>query len=302
MAFPYAAVAGAGASLIGSGLSFLGGQSANQMSADNAAANRQFQQELTNYQLANANTMAQYGITWRVQDAKRAGISPLVALGAPTFTPPSVGLGGSDASFSNPARGFEGMGQDLSRAAMAAQSDKARMDMMMTVENMRNNSALTRSEVEKNMADAALARRRAELVSTPGFPSVPGERFISGQGNTPEMTVTKPSTTISPSADASGVEAAVTPAVKPVRMTDGGIDPQPSLGTSVGATGETLGYILRNRLNPPAGYHVGWNGAWYPDKGSTWWDRPLGYSRLSKESSGWMHEHPNPAGAFQGAF
>lgn len=279
MAFPFDAAIGAGASLVGSGLSFLGGQEAMGMNASqNAIANQNAQQQLA-FEMAAAHN----GIQWRVDDAKAAGISPLVALGAPTFNPGAIGISGGnfDNPYSGAAHGLEAMGQDLSRAAMVAQTEKTRSDTIKAVEDAKNSSALTASQIRLN--DANTARAYASMAGSPSMPQVSGTRFPDGQGNAPGPTQTVPSKTVGEGIP--GIEGALTPAVKPVRMADGGIDPQPSLGSSVGATGETLGYTIRNRLNPPAGYHVGWNGAWYPDQGSNWWDRPLGYSRYSSDSS-----------------
>lgn len=261
----------AGSGLAGAGLSFLGGQNAQAINAGNAS----YANTLAYQQQEFERQAAQQGIRWRVYDAQQAGISPLVALGAPTFNPGAISAGGPsvDNAFAGAGHLVAGMGQDISRAAMAAQSDQVRADTMMKVEQMRSNSAVAQSEVELNQANAALARRRAEMMATPGMPSPGGIRFVDGQGNSPPSDVTKldPSKTISPSSASEGVEAGVTPAVKPVMTPSGSIDPQPSLGTSVGATGENLGYILRNRLQPPAGYHLNWDLTW--SKGPSWWDR-----------------------------
>lgn len=285
MAFPIGAAIGAGASLVGSGLSFLGGQQAMGANASqNAFANMMAQQQL-DFEMAAAHN----GISWRVADAKNAGISPLVALGAPTFNPGGVSVGGGnfDNPYSGAGAGLSGMGQDISRAAMAAQSEKTRMETVLAAEKIRADTMASSGEADKNAAQAGYYRALTDKVSGsmigPGIPAPGSRHFVEGQGTPVGVVKTEPSKSISDAGGSHSVEAGITPAVKPVQMPNGGIDPQPSLGTSVGATGETVGYTIRNRLNPPSGFHVGWDGAWYPDKGSTWWDRPFGYSRNSPD-------------------
>lgn len=182
MAFDFGAIAGPAASLLGSGLSFLGGSNAlaaNQ--AQNAFANQMAQQQFQFEEDAAKN-----GIQWRVADAKAAGVSPLVALGAPTFNPGGVSVGGGnqDNPYAGAGAGLVAMGQDLSRAAMVAQTEKTRSETMKAVADARNNSLLAQSEVEKNLAGAALARKQAEVMSGPRMPdAVPDRGGLQGQGN-----------------------------------------------------------------------------------------------------------------------
>lgn len=99
----------------------------------------------------NANLQrefAQQGLKWRMEDAQRAGIHPLFAIGAGgasaapiqisgSATPASVGSGGISGSpvgggspgvpsFVNPMAGFAGLGQDLGRAIAATQTARER--------------------------------------------------------------------------------------------------------------------------------------------------------------------------------
>lgn len=62
--------------LIGAGSSLLGGVMGNQATSQQNQANLQFQRQF-----------AQHGISWKVADAKRAGIHPLAALGSQTSMP-----------------------------------------------------------------------------------------------------------------------------------------------------------------------------------------------------------------------
>lgn len=286
MAFEFA---GLGLQALGTGLSFLGGQQGLGQQAANAALQAQEFQE----QLAFQREAAQKGISWRVADAMNAGISPLVALGAPTFNPSPIALSGDAGPQPNPmggaASGLQGMGQDISRAALAAQTEQTRMATVLSAEKIRADTMASSGEAEKNAAQASYYRAMADKVTGanigPSIPAPGSRHFVEGQGTPPGVVQTVPSKSISDAGGSHSVEAGLTPSVKPVQQPGGGIDPQPSLGTSVGATGETTGWTLRNRLNPPSGFHVGWDGAWYPDKGSSWWDRPFGYSRNSPQRS-----------------
>lgn len=64
---------------IGAGLGLLGGITGSF-----------FNRDLSERQMAFAREMAQNGIQWRVEDARKAGIHPLYALGAPTFNAPNI--------------------------------------------------------------------------------------------------------------------------------------------------------------------------------------------------------------------
>lgn len=287
---------GAGASALGGVLSFLGGSSAN---AANLAAQQQAQQTqygLAQYQIANNNWLAENGISIRVNDAKNAGISPLVALGAPTFNPGPVqtlDVGGPTQSnaLAGTGESLGRMGQDISRAAMVAQSDKTRADTIATVEAAKNSGIVAQSEAERNMADAALARKRAELLGgVHGSGGVGQSSIYGGKVDVGPATIV-PAKEIGSDASGGG-EANATPGVKWVSVPGGGLRMQPSLGTSEGATGESLGYSLNYRVPqaydknyaPPAsmlprgatGWHLDSAGNWYPhsDGGNRNWMNP----------------------------
>src|SRR5262245_6914522 len=70
--------------------------------------------KLTHEQMDMQREFAQHGIQWKVEDAKRAGIHPLYALGASTSSPSPVHVQGGD-------YGISAAGQDVSRAIMASQ-------------------------------------------------------------------------------------------------------------------------------------------------------------------------------------
>jgi len=93
------AVIAAGAALAGGGLNFITNEKTNRQ-------NRKAQDKDIAYQ----KEFAQMGIQWKAEDARKAGIHPLAALGAQThsFTPSRVG-----ASDSKPGRFLAQAGQSL---------------------------------------------------------------------------------------------------------------------------------------------------------------------------------------------
>ncbi|UDN67567.1 DNA pilot protein [robinz microvirus RP_48] len=69
----------------------------------------QLTQAAAQWQREWESTMAQNSIGWRVADAQRAGVSPLVALGAPTFNPNPISIGNvSPAAGGSPSMGGGG--------------------------------------------------------------------------------------------------------------------------------------------------------------------------------------------------
>lgn len=98
----------------------------------------------------NQKALAQQGIEWRVRDAKRAGIHPLYALGAPTFNASPTNIGGSPLGEAI-AQG----GADISRAVLQTGTSNERLDAL-AVENAKLNNDLLRaqiaSQVKQNFA------------------------------------------------------------------------------------------------------------------------------------------------------
>lgn len=133
------ALIGAGSSLLGG---ILGGNRADQAAERQAQLQREF---------------AQTGIQWRVEDAKKAGISPYYALGAQTasYSPVSVGDGGI-------GKGLSDASQDLSRAAAAGlpQGERDKINeagAKLTLENQQLQNDLLRVQIAKQRAQLAPA-------------------------------------------------------------------------------------------------------------------------------------------------
>lgn len=89
----------------------------------------------------------QHGISWRVADAKRAGVHPLYALGAPTFSPSPVSTGGYDLPSA-----LGDMGQNIGRAAEAytPKLDKAAQGLeALALERGHLENELLRSQIRQ---------------------------------------------------------------------------------------------------------------------------------------------------------
>lgn len=102
----------------------------------------------------------QNSISWRVADAKRAGIHPLYALGAPTMSY-SASAGSSGPSLGET---LGGMGQDVSRAVAAGMSDAERRLQQLTLEKAGLENEYLRSQI-------ASVNSRTIRESAPAFPA-----------------------------------------------------------------------------------------------------------------------------------
>lgn len=97
------AIIAAGASILGG---LLGDRADKKQATAAAQANYDMQKEF-----------ATHGIRWKVEDAKKAGVHPLAALGVPGFNPSPSYVGGTGSDY-----GMRGIGQDISRAISASQT------------------------------------------------------------------------------------------------------------------------------------------------------------------------------------
>ncbi|AXH73285.1 MAG: DNA pilot protein [Microviridae sp.] len=98
-------------SLASGAMSLIGGQKANEQKAAGQEREIELQKEF-----------AQNGLRWKVEDAQRAGVHPLAALGATGAQYSPVGLGDNDTAAS-----FSAAGQDFSRAIDATRTQPERM-------------------------------------------------------------------------------------------------------------------------------------------------------------------------------
>lgn len=123
---------------------------------------------------------AQNQIQWKVADAKKAGIHPLYALGAPTMSYSPTSVGGAEA--------MPDMGQDISRALGAGMPKEGQITAFdAAVQDL----TLKKFGLENELLASQIARNKAELFSKPSVPPVtlPGGlgRLIPGQSSTAQV-------------------------------------------------------------------------------------------------------------------
>lgn len=135
--------------LISAGANLLSGAfNRNSQSEHNAQ-----QAALARENLAFQREAATSGIQWKVADAQKAGIHPLAALGANTFSPSPVSMGGEAPKFD-----FGSVGQDLGRAAKAMQGAEMRKEVdeeqarRLTLEKGRLENDILRAELNSKVA------------------------------------------------------------------------------------------------------------------------------------------------------
>lgn len=123
-------------------------------------------------QVAMQKEFAQNGISWKVQDAKNAGLHPLAALGAQgtSFSPVSVG---------SQSDSLSGLGQDVMRAYNATAPASERLLSKLQVERAGLENELLRSQI-----------RRSNVGIGPSLPSNSGlsPNLLNGQGDSAYVT------------------------------------------------------------------------------------------------------------------
>lgn len=117
---------------------------------------------------------AKNAIQWKVQDAQKAGVHPLYALGAPTMNFSPVHTGGSDW-----AGTLGGMGQDISRAINAGMPKEGQLTAF---EKAMQALSLQKGGLENELLAAQIRRMNAEVLSKPALPlTMPGgAKFSTG--------------------------------------------------------------------------------------------------------------------------
>lgn len=110
-------------------------------------------------------------IKYRVEDAQRAGVHPLYAIGAPTFTPSPITSGAGDLIAS--------AGQDIGRAVSATMSGAEKTSAF--------EKSLQILQLDRAGLENELLRSQIAKLHQPGTPpSAPGgQAFIEGQGSNP---------------------------------------------------------------------------------------------------------------------
>lgn len=135
---------------------------------------------------------AQNGILWRVQDAERAGVHPLYALGANTASYSPVVTAGDTAL----GEGISRMGQNLMRSATPSQTDEERRQESMRLE-------AARASAVKDYAIADYYTSEAERTRQAGRSSAPFPKMKGGDpsGGIPGQVSSQPDKVISKDVD-----------------------------------------------------------------------------------------------------
>jgi hypothetical protein len=207
---------------------------------------------------------AQNGIRWKVEDAKRAGIHPLYALGATTqgYSPTSGYTG--DFGISDAAAQF-GQGFERAQQAKMTKEERERQEVRDAIQDMaaledlnqkrRMNDAqirLANSEIFRNFALSTNALRNTGL--PPAMPGGSGG-VIAGQGNSYATGQTTPeiSSVVTSEKGTPSVQAGSPPDVRFYRTISGGRAPLPTedAGDAMDAAlGAGLQWSFRNNLVP----------------------------------------------------
>ena len=227
----------------------LGANSAQNVASMNYEAQKEF---------------AQNGIRWKVEDAKRAGIHPLYALGASTQGySPSGGYTG-DYGISDAAAHL-GQGYERAQQAKMTKEERDKQDVRDAIQDMaaledlnqkrRMNDVqirLANSEIFRNFALSTNALRKTGLP-----PAMPGGLggVIAGQGNSYATGQTTPeiSSVVTSEKGTPSVQAGSPPDVRFYRTLSGGRAPLPTeeaADAMDAALGAGLQWSFRNNLVP----------------------------------------------------
>jgi hypothetical protein len=232
------AIIGAGATLLGGALA---ARSQKKIQSKQAETQREF---------------AQDGIQWKVEDAKRAGIHPLYALGASTVSYAPSYVSGGDMG-----RAVSTAGQDISRAVSAALDKEGRETKKIGV-------SIAREELKSKVLDNQMKASQLAKMSQvgPAFPTATGQQpIIKGQGDGyPVSNVgsdVKPEP-LRPVASAPGQPAKETGAVSDftyVRTSSGGLSIVPSKDVKERIEDQIIPemfWAFRNKLMPLMGMNI----------------------------------------------
>lgn len=125
--------------------------------------------ERTHHQARLQESFAKNSIQWKAEDARKAGIHPLAAMGVNTMSPSPTSVG-SMGSFEND------MGQDISRAMMATMDKDKRIATKIQLEGAQLDNDIKRAELA-----SAIARAKAQQ-NPPLEQPRPLERTASPKG------------------------------------------------------------------------------------------------------------------------
>lgn len=277
----------------------IGAQGAKDAAQINAAEQERTNQENINYQ----QEFAQNGIQWKVADAVKAGINPLVALGANTqsfqsVTAPQPGASNAGAQF---GRGLSDAGQNVARAISSAQSadDQAFTTAQRALSLQKDQAQIDFINSQIRASDARTMNQPGNGPPTPmpsqtyfgGIPSA--DTVQSGSSFAERWAPVEKMIKIDPDKVTSGhgtTTAGIHPEVSMGRTADGSLYPEPSHDMSVAMFNpwSQRAWTMRNMIMPffldsarppefrgPYGHYDPMFGYSRRSTPRDFWDRPL---------------------------
>lgn len=229
------AILGAAGSIAGSLFGKSSADKANKAQAKMAAQNIAMQKEF-----------AQHGVRWKVEDAKRAGLHPLAALGMQpvSFNPVSIGTATSDFG------GFGQAGQDIGRAIDSTRTHGERN----TANTVLGKLAVERAGLENDLLRSQIAKNTQ--AATPPARPVAFDHPVAGQGDSAKLIEVKPMEQTPTLAGASHHEPGANPSIGYVDIGGGYYAPVKSKAASERLEDDTIGNVewsVMNRMLPTFG-------------------------------------------------
>jgi len=183
---------------------------------------------------------AKNGVQWKVEDAKKAGVHPLYALGAQTT------------SFQNVAgdwtQGIAQAGQDIGRAIDASQTQKQRIG---SIEKQAAQLNLTKMGLENELLASRIA-----VLKQQSQPPAPGDEFVIPGQSSSGIVKVKPFDPMSTAPGAPHSEAASVSSMGYANTPGGGLEPVKSKDMQERLEDDHLGnmaWFIKNRLAPMVG-------------------------------------------------
>lgn len=252
--------------LIPAGANIIGGL-IGKSSAD-AARDQSWQ--LAQQNIALQREFAQNGIQWRAEDARKAGIHPIYALGGAgaSFSPVS---GAFSADTSLP-QALAAAGQDIGRAIDTTRNAPARADARVATQ-----LALEKAGLENDLLRAEIASKTGRLrqVSSPPMPGAADPYLIPGQSQSGLVTG-KPLEVTNAPKNQPHSEGGAIPDVGYAR-TSTGWTPVPSKDVKERIEDQIIPELLwswRNNVAPTVGENLS-PPPFVPPAGKRWWFHPL---------------------------